>query len=305
MFQAHAFSGGLTGVIAFPVTPFTPSGELDLAGLERNLTALMRHHWAAIVAAGGTGELYSLAPEEHREVIKLVVNQAAGRAPVVAGVGLNTVLGAQMARQAAAVGVDAILALPPYYPHADDEGLLEYYAALGAATPLPLWIYSRDWVNPDADWVLRLAERVPTLQAWKDGQADLRRLQRIMHRLGSRLLWVGGAGDDAVPGYYALGLRVFTSSISTVAPRLALRLHELATRGDQAELRQLLDEFVTPLYVLRARRKGYEVTVMKAMMQEAGLAAGPVRPPLPVLRAAERAEVAALVKHWQPCLDPA
>lgn len=302
MSHTHAFSSGLTGVIAFPVTPFTPEAGLDLAGLERNLAALMRHEWAAIVAAGGTGELYSLTPDEHREVVKLVVKQAAGRAPVVAGVGFNAALGARMAKQAAEAGADAILALPPYYPNADDEGLLEYYAALGAATPLPLWIYSRDWLNPEADWVLRLAERVPTLAAWKDGQADLRRLQRIMHRLGGRLQWIGGAGDDAVPGYYSAGLRVFTSSISTVAPRLALRLHELAASGEQAELRKLLDEFVTPLYVLRARRKGYEVTVMKAMMQEAGLAAGPVRPPLPALRASERAEVAALVKHWKEWL---
>ena len=302
MSTANIIPARLTGVIAFPVTPFTPVGGLDLAGLERNLEALMRHGWAAIVAAGGTGELYSLTPDEHREVVKMVVKQAAGRAPVVVGVGFNAALGAQMARQAAEAGADAILALPPYYPQADDEGLLEYYAALGAATPLPLWIYSRDWVNPEADWVLRLAERVPTLRAWKDGQADLRRLQRIMHRMGDRLQWIGGAGDDAVPGYYALGIRVFTSSISTVAPRLALKLHELAAQGEQAELHKLLHEFVTPLYGLRARRRGYEVTVMKAMMQEAGLAAGPVRPPLPTLRASERAEVAALVKHWQAWL---
>lgn len=61
-----------------------------------------------------------------------------------------------------------------------------------------------------------------------------------MHRLGDRLRWIGGAGDDVVPRYYALGLRVFTSSISSVAPRLALRLHELAAAGEQAELLRLM-----------------------------------------------------------------
>lgn len=85
--------------------------------------------------------MYSLSPEEHRQVVAVTVEMAAGRCPVVAGVGFNAVLGAALARQAAAAGAGAIMVLPPYYPHADDEGLLEYYAALGAVTPLPLWIY--------------------------------------------------------------------------------------------------------------------------------------------------------------------
>jgi len=293
---------GLRGVIAFPVTPFQADLSLDAAGLRRNLDALLRHGIAAVVAAGGTGELYSLTPAERLEVVRTTVEAVRGRAPVIAGVGFNAPLAVEMARQSAAAGADAILVLPPYYPNADDEGLADYYAAVGAATPLPLLVYSRDWVNPGPAWVERLAARVPTLTAWKDGQGDIRRYQQIMHRVGDRLHWIGGAGDDCVPGYYSIGIRAYTSSIATVAPRLSLELHEAAAAGDAARLQRLMDDYVIPLYALRARRKGYEVTVMKEMMNAVGLAAGPVRPPLPPLRPEDAGELRALRERWKAVL---
>jgi 5-dehydro-4-deoxyglucarate dehydratase len=189
--------------------------------------------------------------------------------------------------------------LPPYYPQADESGLAEYYAAIGRATPLPLFVYSRDWVNPGPDWVERLAAKVPTLAGWKDGQADVRRYQQIMARVGDRLHWIGGAGDDSVPAYYSIGIRTYTSSIATVAPKLSLELHEAAAAGDAARLMRLMNEYVVPLYALRAKRKGYEVTVMKEMMNLAGLAAGPVRPPLPQMRADELAELKTMMSRWK------
>jgi 5-dehydro-4-deoxyglucarate dehydratase len=292
----------LQGAIAFPVTPFRADLSLDAAGLRRNLEALVQHRMAAVVAAGGTGELYSLTPAEQLDVVRTVVDAVRGRAPVIAGAGVNAPMAAHMARQAAEAGADAILALPPYYPGADDEGLADYYAAIGAATPLPLLVYSRDWVNPSPAWVERLAARVPTLMAWKDGQGDIRRYQQIIHRLGRRLHWIGGAGDDCVPGYYAIGIRAYTSSIATVAPRLSLELHEAASAGETERLQRLMDDYVIPLYALRARRKGYEVTVMKEMMNAVGLAAGPVRPPLPPLRPEDAADLRALLEKWAPVL---
>jgi 5-dehydro-4-deoxyglucarate dehydratase len=264
---------------------------------------LLKHPVCAVVAAGGTGEMYSLTPAEHLEVVRATVEEVRGRTPVIAGVGVNRALALELAKAAEAAGVDAILALPPYYPNADDEGLADYYAAIGDATPLPLLVYSRDWVNPGPAWVERLAARVKTLAAWKDGQGDMRRCQHIMERVGERLHWIGGAGDDGVPGYYSIGIRCYTSSIATVAPRLSLALHELASGGDQAGLLRVMNECVVPLYALRARRKGYEVTAMKELMSLAGLAAGPVRPPLPPLRGEDKAELRALFERWRPWLD--
>jgi 5-dehydro-4-deoxyglucarate dehydratase len=291
----------LSGVIAFPITPFNEDLSLDLAGLRRNLSKLLEHPICAIVAAGGTGEMYSLSPSEHLQVVRETIQAAGGRVPIIAGVGFGHQIAVELAREAAAAGADGILAFPPYYPQADDEGLISYYSAIGDATHLALLIYSRDWANFSPAMVDRLAG-IRTLTAWKDGQGDIRRLQLIMNRVGDRLHWVGGAGDDLVPGYYSLGIRTFTSSIATVAPRLSLKLHETAAALRQAELTQLMSHLVAPLYALRTRRKGYEVSAMKTLMDLAGLSGGPVRPPLVNVRSEEREELQQILASWRPFL---
>lgn len=302
MMKPEELRAKFSGVVAFPVTPFRNDLSLDIEGLRHNLTQLMKHRVCAVVAAGGTGEVYSLTPAEHAQVIETTVEIVNGRAPVIAGVGFNQMLAIEMARQSVSLGADAILALPPYYPQADEEGLVEYYRAIGGATELGLLIYSRDWANFSPAQVERLAAKIPTLVAWKDGQGDIRRYQMIINRVGDRLCWIGGAGDDTVPGYYSIGIRTYTSSIATVAPKLSLALHEAAANGRSEELLKLMSDCVIPLYGLRARRKGYEVSAMKAMMDMVGLRGGPVRPPLPDVRAEEREELRAMLEKWKPFL---
>ena len=291
----------LSGVIAFPVTPFKENLSLDLPGLHHNLTKLLEHPIAAIVAAGGTGEMYSLTPAEYARVIELTTLAIEDRVPVIAGVGFGERLAVEMAQAAEKAGADGILAFPPYYPNADDDGLFEYYRAIGEATRLGMLIYSRDWANFNPAMVERLTA-IPTLVAWKDGQGDIRRLQTIMNRVGDRLHWIGGAGDDMVAAYFSAGIRTFSSSIATVAPPLSLKLHELAATGDSEALGDLLDECVIPLYAFRARRKGYEVAAMKAMMDMVGLNGGPVRPPLVDVSAEEEDELRTILGTWEKFL---
>ena len=292
----------LHGVISFPCTPFKKDLSLDLDGLGKNLSSLMNHPIAAIVAPAGTGEIHSLSPAEHLAVVKTTVEAVAGRVPVLAGSGFNPSIAAELAKHAAEAGASGILAFPPYYPNPDDDGLVAYYRGIADATKLGLLIYSRDWFNPSPGLVEKLAQQIPNLIAWKDGQADVRRYQMIRQRVGDRLHWIGGAGDDCVPGYYSIGIRTFTSSIANVAPKLSLRLHELASAGHSPELTKLMDELVIPLYELRARRKGYEVSAMKAMMDMIGLVGGPVRPPLVDLRAEEVELLRGTIVRWRSWL---
>jgi 5-dehydro-4-deoxyglucarate dehydratase len=102
-----------------------------------------------------------------------------------------------------------------------------------------------------------------------------------------------------VPGYYAIGIRCYTSSISAVAPKLSIKLHELGAAGDSAALNQLVNDHVVPLYALRTKRKGYEVSAMKAMLDMLGLSGGPVRPPLVEVTESERAELHAILDGWR------
>jgi len=295
----------LGGVIAFPVTPFKKNLALDLPGLRRNLRKLVGQEVCAIVAGAGTGELHSLSPDEHLAVVKATIEEVGGRHPVLAGVGFSPQTAVDMTRACTSAGVDGILIFPPYYPgDPNDEGMLAYYGNTAAATKRGVLIYSRDHANFSPAAVARLAG-IPNFIAYKDGQGDIRKFQQIIARVGDRLHWIGGAGDDCVPAYYSLGVRTYTSSIANVAPRLSRRLHDLAaarSAESDAELAVLMHNLVTPLYAFRGRRKGYEVSVMKTMMDLTGQVGGHVRPPLNDLHAAEVKEIQAMLKAWQKWL---
>jgi 5-dehydro-4-deoxyglucarate dehydratase len=274
------FVAGLHGVFGFPVTPFKKDLSLDLAALEKNVDEMSRYPFCALVAAGGTGELYSLTPEEVEQVVATTVKAADGRMPVVAGTGYNAALGRDLARRAERAGAACVLALPPYYIQAPEDGLFAYYEAIGNATGLPLLVYSRDWAVFSPEMVGRLADRVPTLAGWKEGQGDVRRYSRIMQFNGDRLAWFGGLGDDCVPGYFAVGVQAFTSSISNISPKLSLALADAGLARDWSRLSELMNRYVNPLYGLRERARGYEVSQIKEAMEMLGMPAGPVRPPL-------------------------
>ncbi len=297
----HELRSLLQGVIGFPVTPFKSDLSLNLDGFRSNVRAMVKHPLCAIVAPAGTGELYSLSPAEHREVVNAAVEEVNGQVPILAGTGFNPSIAAELARNAAEAGASGILAFPPYYPSPDDEGIIAWYRGIAESTPLGMLIYTRDWFNPTPALVERLAQ-IPNLIAWKDGQADIRRYQMIRDKVADRLHWIGGAGDDMVPAYYSMGIRTYTSSIANVAPRLSLRLHELASDGHSEELTRLMKELVVPLYVLRARRKGYEVSVMKAMMDMVGLVGGHVRPPLVDLKPEEVQSLRGMLTNWETWL---
>ncbi|HEY7390024.1 MAG TPA: dihydrodipicolinate synthase family protein, partial [Bryobacteraceae bacterium] len=189
------FAANLRGVFGFPVTPFRADLALDLDALARNVDEMASYAFCGLVAAGGTGEVYSLTPDEVEAVVRTTVKTVAGRMPVVAGTGFNAALGADIARRAERAGADSILVLPPYYVLSPEAGLFAYYKSIADATSLPLMVYSRDWAVFTPEMVARLCDLVPTLVGWKDGQGDMRRLQRIMNYNGDRLAWFGGLGD--------------------------------------------------------------------------------------------------------------
>jgi len=292
----------LGGVIAFPCTPFKANLALDLLGFRANLRRLVDHDLCAIVVGAGTGEIHSLSPDEHLTIVKAAIEEIGGRIPVMAGVGFSPQTAIEMTKASTAAGVDGILIFPPYYPgDPNDEGMHAYYAGVAAATKRGVIIYSRDYANFSPAAVERLAT-IPNLVAFKDGQGDLRRYQQIIARVGDKLHWIGGAGDDLVPGYYSLGVRTYTSSIANIAPRMSLALHVAAASGDRATVDRLMRDYVVPLYAFRARRKGYEVSVMKTLMDLQGQVGGRVRPPLNDVKPDEVKELKKLLSGWKKWL---
>jgi 5-dehydro-4-deoxyglucarate dehydratase len=296
--------GRLRGVLAFPITPYGADGGVDLEAVRVNARWLAASGVHALVAPSGTGELYSLTPEECGAVVEATVEATAGRIPVIAGVGFGSQQGALLARRAERAGVDGILVLPPYYAHPDPDGLRAYYRDIAATTGLGVAIYARDGVLLTPQQLERMARDIPNLVALKDGRGDVRLFQRlrehVSERLGAeRLVWIAGAGDDLVGPYFAAGAEGYTSSLACFWPEASLELLRLATDGDFAELARFHERAVRPFYELRQRRRGFEVAVMKAAMELLGHPAGPVRPPLGELSADERLELRVIIERLE------
>ncbi|HYR93726.1 MAG TPA: dihydrodipicolinate synthase family protein, partial [Methylomirabilota bacterium] len=288
--------------LAFPITPYGADGSVDLDGVRANAGWLAASGVHALVAPSGTGELFSLTPDECAAVVEATVEATDGRIPVIAGVGFGPQQGVLLARRAERAGADGVLILPPYYAHPDPEGLVAYYRDIAAATRLGVAIYARDGAAITPPMLERMAREIPNLIALKDGRGDVRLFQRlrehVSERLGAdRMVWIAGAGDDMVGPYFAAGAEGYTSSLACYWPEASLELLRLAKAGDYAELAAFHERAVRPFYELRQRRRGFEVAVMKAAMELLGHPAGPVRPPLGELAADERAELRVIIER--------
>ena len=294
------FARKLTGVFGFPITPMKPDFSVDYDGLGKLVDWMTQFPFCAQVTVGGTGEIYSLTAAEAIEAVRVSVNATAGRMPVVAGVGINAPIGVEMAKGMEKAGAAALLIMPPYYINPPAEGLSRYYETIAGSVSIPVSLYSRDWAVFTPDMVSKLADRIPNLSFWKDGQGDTRKYQRIMAAVGDRLAWIGGIGDDCAAGYFGVGVQAYTSSISNIAPKLSLAIADAGMRREMDKLNALLKKYVHPLYALRDKTRGYEVTVVKKMMEMMGKPGGPARPPLVEVKTEEVAEIQRLIELYQP-----
>jgi 5-dehydro-4-deoxyglucarate dehydratase len=289
----------LRGVIGFPATPMHDDLSVDYAALEHNVDFLARHAFCAICPTAGLGEIFSLTVEEAVAVVRVTVKTVAGRMPAIAGLGINAPQAVAMAKGMEQAGADALLVLPPYYVNAPESGLADYLKTVAAHTGLPLSFYSRDWAGLGPQQVMRLCEQVPSLAFWKDGQGDMSRYQRMMSIVGSRLIWLGGMGDAAAAAYFAIGCPAYTSSISCFCPEMAVAVAQAGLENDRERMDLLMHRYVQPLWALRDRSRGYEVSLMKAAMEMVGLKAGPVRPPLPRPSAQDLEDLRLLVERYR------
>jgi len=302
--EPEVLKAHLRGPIAFPITPYAADGSVDLGAVARNAAWLPERGICALVAPSGTGEIFGLSADECAAVTAATVEAVAGRIPVIASVGFNARVGADLARRAEAAGADAVLIMPPYYALPDPQGLLEYYRQIAAVTSLGVLPYARDAALFTPELVEQLAQRIPNLIAFKDGRGDVRLFQRlrehVVERLGAaRLLWLAGVGDDLVGAYFAAGAEGFTSSLACFWPEASAELYRLASGGDFDGLRRYHERVVRPFYELRQRGRGFEVSVMKAAMELLGHPAGPVRPPLGALSARDRADLQSILQRLE------
>ena len=267
------------------VTPMHEDGRLDEASLAQLVEFHVQNGTDAIVVAGTTGEASTLDEEEHCRVIRLVVEWAAGRVPVIAGTGANATHEAIMlTRCAMKGGADACLLVTPYYNKPTQEGLYRHFKAVAEAVPIPQILYNvpgRTACDMSNDTVERLAS-ISNIVGIKDATGDMVRGKELIERCGDRIDVY--SGDDATTlDLIRLGGKGGISVTANVAPR---PMHEmcalaLAGRFDEAErINQRLMPLHKKLFV-----EANPIPVKWAMNQMGLIPAG-IRLPLTELSAA-------------------
>lgn len=229
--------------------------------------------------------------------------------PVVAGAGYGTALAIQYAKLAEEAGADGLLAMPPYLVFADQEGLLAHYTALAAATSLETIVYQRDNAVFTPETVVALA-RTPGVIGLKDGYGDLDLMQRIVSAVrtelpGQDFLYFNGLPTAELTGlaYRGIGVTLYSSAVFAFAPDIALAFHRALDSGDDEFANALLDHFYRPLVELRAKGRGYAVSLVKAAVRLEGHAVGEVRTPLTEPPAAHIEELAGIIERGRAVLE--
>ncbi len=285
------------GLLSFPITTFDAHGELDEQHYREHVSWLSEHEVSGLFAAGGTGEFFSLTPEEVATTIRLALESSGGAVPILAPAGGSTRSAQQHARIAEEAGAAGLLLFPPYLTEASQAGLRDHIRAVASSTHLPVVVYGRANAVLEPETLEQLADELPNLMGYKDGIGDLERMTRIVATVGDRLLYVGGlptAETFALP-YLELGVTTYSSAMFNFVPDFASAFYADVRARDRAAVTRRLKEFVLPYLEIRDRGRGYAVSIVKAGVDAIGRYGGPVRPPLSELRPDERQDLAALI----------
>ncbi|RVJ25952.1 5-dehydro-4-deoxyglucarate dehydratase [Sinorhizobium medicae] len=286
-----------SGLLSFPVTHFTSDYKLNLESYRRHVEWLSGFGAAALFAAGGTGEFFSLSPNEVGEVTR-AAKDVSGEVPIIAGCGYGTSLAVETAKIVEAAGADGILLLPHYLTEAPQEGIYAHVKAVCDSTGLGVILYNRANSIANADTVARLAEACPNLIGFKDGTGKVDLVRHVTAKLGDRLCYIGGMPTHELfaEGFNGVGVTTYSSAVFNFVPELAQRFYRAMRAGEKAVIEGILQTFFFPFAALRDRKAGYPVSIIKAGVELAGFAPGPVRPPLVDLTGEEREILQGLIE---------
>ena len=231
----------ITGSIVAIVTPMHADGSLDVPGLRRLVDFHVQEGTDAIVIVGTTGESPTVNFDEHCQLIRVAVDQATGRIPVIAGTGGNSTAEAiELTRFASQAGASAALSVVPYYNKPTQEGLYRHFRAIAEAVDIPVILYNvpgRTVADMSNDTALRLAA-IPNIVGIKDATGNMDRGVELITRAPEGFAVY--SGDDASAcALILMGAQGDISVVANVAPRLMHEMCAAALAGQAIQARAL------------------------------------------------------------------
>lgn len=225
------------GVIPAMITPFTPTEELDEARLRTCTRFLLDRGVGGLYLTGSTGEAFLMAPDERKRVVEVVMDEVAGRVPVIAHVGaIGTRLSIDLARHAEAAGVDALSTVPPFYWQFSADQVYGYYADVVAATGLPMIAYNIALAGIMGFDTIRRIAAIDRVQGIKYTAPTHFDILRIKEEMGPGFRVFSGADEMAMSGF-SFGADGIIGSFYNLFPELFTRIRDAVCAGRVEEAR--------------------------------------------------------------------
>lgn len=228
-----------TGAGTALVTPFTAAGAVDEAGVRRLARRQIDEGIHFLVPCGTTGESPTLTRDEHLRVVEIVIDEARGRVPVLAGAGgYNTREVIELAQAVEALGAQGLLSVTPYYNKPTQAGLVEHYRAIASSTGLPIVLYNvpgRTGCNIEPRTLAKLSA-IPNIVGVKEASGNMTQMCEVCRVVPDDFIVL--SGDDALTlPLMAVGGKGIISVASNVVPGPMAQMVEAAERGDFAAAR--------------------------------------------------------------------
>jgi 4-hydroxy-tetrahydrodipicolinate synthase len=269
-----------TGAGVALITPFKKNFDIDFDGLCRLVDNQIAGGMDFLVALGTTAETSTLSEEEKVEVVSCIKERAAGRIPVVVGMGGNDTRAMVKKMEAFdPTGVSGFLTVTPYYNKPNQEGLYRHYMELAAHTPLPIILYNvptRTGINMEAETVIRLAEASDKIVAVKEASGTHSQITRIAKYTPPHFKVI--SGDDVLAiTIMAIGGDGIISVIANALPSKLSSLIHHCMKGDFAEARKVHYELIE---LFRLQFQDGNPAGVKTMLQHFGVIENVLRLPL-------------------------
>jgi len=285
----------IQGSMVALVTPMSPDNALDWPALHKLVDWHLEQGTDAIVAVGTTGESATLSVDEHLNVIKKIVDQVAGRVPVIAGTGANaTDEAVELTAAAKAAGADACLLVAPYYNKPTQEGLFLHHQHIAKAVAIPQILYNvpgRTGVDMKAETVLRLA-KIANIIGVKEATGDMSRAKAIIDQAPDDFVVISGDDATAVE-LMLLGGKGDISVTANVVPSAISQMCELAIAG-KAEEARALNARLLPLH--EAMFVESNPIPVKWALEQMGLIQSGIRLPMTNLSAQFHSQVSSVLR---------
>ena len=273
-------------------TPFTDNG-VNLPVYRKLIDFVINGHTDALITCGTTGEPSTMTDEERASVIACAVEQSDGRVPVIVGVGTNdTKKVLANAKQAAALGADALLIVTPYYNKATQKGLLMHYNLIADSTDLPVIIYnvpSRTGLSISPETIERLSHH-PNIVGLKESSHDIERMTRLA-MIPNLDLYSGD--DDVVVPFLALGAKGVISVVANIYPAI---MHEIVADWMSSNIEQSREKQLRIYPLVKALFSEVNPIPIKTALRELGFDMGPLRLPLCEMEDQNAAQLRAVMK---------